>query len=297
MDHRPADADDAVRASASFAARIRSDELLVGTVIGTADAALAELTAAPFDFVWLDLEHSALSIRAVQELTVAVQATGCACLVRLASPACERLAAILTAASTASSCRASSAPRMSTQSWPGCATRRLGHAASPIGARLVGAVVSVRLRRRHASSTRRAGRSCAAQRATAGSRSRERPTRRSAPAARGRARPARPGFRGRSRQRPRARRRPWRRRTARPPWDRSAHPPMRGSTCPPHQRCRPAPPPPMRRARAPNLAAAGGETMLSAFRAKGQPIDQYSGHAPSRDPVPCSAPPPKRRAG
>jgi 4-hydroxy-2-oxoheptanedioate aldolase len=75
--------------------RLRSGEALVGTVIGAPDAALAELTAAPFDVVWLDLEHSPLSIRDVHELTVAVQATGCACLVRAPAPRSEALTAVL----------------------------------------------------------------------------------------------------------------------------------------------------------------------------------------------------------
>jgi 2-keto-3-deoxy-L-rhamnonate aldolase RhmA len=95
MDGRHLHTQAAVAPRAPLAERIRDGEQLVGTVIGAPDPGLAELTAAPFDFVWLDLEHSPLSLAAVHELAVAVQSTGAACLVRLPSPTTEPPAAIL----------------------------------------------------------------------------------------------------------------------------------------------------------------------------------------------------------
>jgi len=59
---------------------------LLGTVVTLPDVALAELTAGVTDFVWIDLEHGALSARDVQPLSVAARAAGAAALVRLRSP-------------------------------------------------------------------------------------------------------------------------------------------------------------------------------------------------------------------
>jgi 4-hydroxy-2-oxoheptanedioate aldolase len=56
---------------------------LVGTVISVPDVGLAELTAAAVDFVWIDLEHGALSGRDVQPLAIAARSAGAAALVRL----------------------------------------------------------------------------------------------------------------------------------------------------------------------------------------------------------------------
>src|SRR5215213_1172282 len=58
---------------------------LVGTVISVPDVGLAELTAAAVDFVWIDLEHGALSLRDVQPLAIAARSAGAAALVRLRS--------------------------------------------------------------------------------------------------------------------------------------------------------------------------------------------------------------------
>jgi len=56
-----------------------------GTVVSLPDVALAELTASAVDFVWIDLEHGALSTRDVQPLAIAARAGGAASLVRLRS--------------------------------------------------------------------------------------------------------------------------------------------------------------------------------------------------------------------
>jgi 4-hydroxy-2-oxoheptanedioate aldolase len=56
---------------------------LVGTVISLPDVGLAELTAGAVDFVWIDLEHGAVSGRDVQPLAIAARSGGAAALVRL----------------------------------------------------------------------------------------------------------------------------------------------------------------------------------------------------------------------
>ena len=56
---------------------------MVGTVVSLPDAGLAELTASVVDFVWIDLEHGALSGRDVQPLAIAARSAGAASLVRL----------------------------------------------------------------------------------------------------------------------------------------------------------------------------------------------------------------------
>lgn len=65
-----------------FPDRLRARERLVGTVVCLPDVGLAELTASAVDFVWIDLEHGALSGRDVQPLAIAARAAGAACLVR-----------------------------------------------------------------------------------------------------------------------------------------------------------------------------------------------------------------------
>jgi 4-hydroxy-2-oxoheptanedioate aldolase len=57
----------------------------VGTVVTLPDVGLAELSASAVDFVWIDLEHGALSARDVQPLAIAARAGGAASLVRLRS--------------------------------------------------------------------------------------------------------------------------------------------------------------------------------------------------------------------
>lgn len=80
-------------------ARVSTDgrRPLVGTVVACPDAALAESLARAFDFVWIDLEHSAITLREMQLLTLAVQASGCAAHVRLPRWDSEHLFAVLDA--------------------------------------------------------------------------------------------------------------------------------------------------------------------------------------------------------
>jgi 4-hydroxy-2-oxoheptanedioate aldolase len=83
--------------STAFADRLRDGRPLVGTVLSLPGVALAELAAAPFDLVWIDLEHGALSLGEAQELAVAVQASGCAAAVRVSRWDAELLPAVLDA--------------------------------------------------------------------------------------------------------------------------------------------------------------------------------------------------------
>ncbi|MGH2944902.1 MAG: hypothetical protein ACRDPC_01280, partial [Solirubrobacteraceae bacterium] len=83
--------------SPALAERLRRGEPLIGTVLSLPGVALAELAASPFDLVWIDLEHGALSLGEAQELVVAAQGTGCAAAVRLPRWDWERLPAVLDA--------------------------------------------------------------------------------------------------------------------------------------------------------------------------------------------------------
>ena len=72
-----------------------SREWRVGTVISSCDPVLAEQIGASFDLAWIDLEHSALSVRDAQTLALAVQAAGAECYVRLPRSDSELLGAVL----------------------------------------------------------------------------------------------------------------------------------------------------------------------------------------------------------
>jgi 4-hydroxy-2-oxoheptanedioate aldolase len=69
----------------------------VGTVLSLPGAALAELAGTALDLAWIDLEHGALGIADVQEMTVGLTAAGCEAHVRLPACSTERLAAIVDA--------------------------------------------------------------------------------------------------------------------------------------------------------------------------------------------------------
>jgi 2-keto-3-deoxy-L-rhamnonate aldolase RhmA len=71
--------------------------VLIGTVVTLADPVLAELLGAPFDLVWIDLEHAALTVAAVPALAVALRAAGCRAEVRLPSWRSEALPPVLDA--------------------------------------------------------------------------------------------------------------------------------------------------------------------------------------------------------
>src|SRR5215210_1728712 len=67
----------------AFRSRMSAAEPVVGTVLTVPDVALAELSAAAFDFVWIDMEHGALGGGDVQMLAIAARAAGAASLVRI----------------------------------------------------------------------------------------------------------------------------------------------------------------------------------------------------------------------
>ncbi|MCW2951323.1 MAG: 2-keto-3-deoxy-L-rhamnonate aldolase [Conexibacter sp.] len=81
----------------SFRERVVARERLLGTVIACPDLALAELAASRLDFLWIDLEHSPLTVRDVLGLSIAARAGGAATLVRLARADSEVLTALLDA--------------------------------------------------------------------------------------------------------------------------------------------------------------------------------------------------------
>jgi 4-hydroxy-2-oxoheptanedioate aldolase len=84
-------------AAGGFARRLRSHELLFGTVLTVPSVALAELAAEAVDFTWIDLEHGALGVADVQPLSIACRAAGAAPIVRLPSADPGHAGAILDA--------------------------------------------------------------------------------------------------------------------------------------------------------------------------------------------------------
>lgn len=86
-----------MRTTAALRERLRSGDALIGTVLTIGDAGLAELAATPFDFVWIDLEHGALTVRDAHELSIAASSADCATLVRLPRAGSELLPALLDA--------------------------------------------------------------------------------------------------------------------------------------------------------------------------------------------------------
>lgn len=97
MVSRLATATQAAEAAGSLGPRLRTRETLVGTVLTVPSVALAELTAEPVDFVWIDLEHGALGVADVQPLAIACRAAGTAALVRLPDAEGAHAAAVLDA--------------------------------------------------------------------------------------------------------------------------------------------------------------------------------------------------------
>jgi 2-keto-3-deoxy-L-rhamnonate aldolase RhmA len=82
---------------ASLRARLQAHEPLAGTVISSPDPVLAERIAQAFDLAWIDMEHSALSVRDALGLAIALRAGGGHALVRLPRYDSELLTALLDA--------------------------------------------------------------------------------------------------------------------------------------------------------------------------------------------------------
>lgn len=62
---------------------VRAGRRLTGTVLSLPGVVTAELLAAPFDLVWIDLEHAAIGPAEAQEMVIGAQAAGTYALVRL----------------------------------------------------------------------------------------------------------------------------------------------------------------------------------------------------------------------
>jgi 4-hydroxy-2-oxoheptanedioate aldolase len=78
-----------------FASLLRRAEKQVGTVVSSPDPVLAERLAESFDYLWIDLEHAALTVGDVQTLAIAARAGGAYALVRLPAIDFHSLCAVL----------------------------------------------------------------------------------------------------------------------------------------------------------------------------------------------------------
>jgi 2-keto-3-deoxy-L-rhamnonate aldolase RhmA len=67
----------------AFREKLRRGQLCLGTVISLPDPTITEALGPLFDFFWIDMEHSVLSLEAVQAHVMATRATGTASLVRV----------------------------------------------------------------------------------------------------------------------------------------------------------------------------------------------------------------------
>jgi 2-keto-3-deoxy-L-rhamnonate aldolase RhmA len=67
----------------AFREKLRRGQLCLGTVISLKDPTITEALGPLFDFFWIDMEHSVLSLEAVQAHVMATRATGAASLVRV----------------------------------------------------------------------------------------------------------------------------------------------------------------------------------------------------------------------
>lgn len=70
---------------------------LLGTVLSFSDLACAELICSHVDLVWIDLEHSTLTVRDVRDLAIAARAASCKAFVRVPTALTQNLGALLDA--------------------------------------------------------------------------------------------------------------------------------------------------------------------------------------------------------
>lgn len=77
--------------------RLRAGDQMIGTALSLQGAALAELASAPFDLVWIDLEHGALDLAGMQDMAIGARAAGTAAAVRIPSWDWHRLPGVLDA--------------------------------------------------------------------------------------------------------------------------------------------------------------------------------------------------------
>ena len=67
-----------------FRERLDAGEVLIGSSVTFTDSSVSELLGGTFDFLWVDMEHSALGFEAVHDHLVAARAADCPTLVRVA---------------------------------------------------------------------------------------------------------------------------------------------------------------------------------------------------------------------
>jgi 2-keto-3-deoxy-L-rhamnonate aldolase RhmA len=65
--------------------KLRAGEIVLGAGITLSDPAVTEAIAPSVDFVWIDLEHNALTVQAMLGHLIAARAGGCASIVRIPS--------------------------------------------------------------------------------------------------------------------------------------------------------------------------------------------------------------------
>ena len=66
-----------------FTAKLRAGQTCLGTCIGLSDPQVAEALGSKVDFLWIDLEHSALELESVKCHLMALKGGDCAALVRV----------------------------------------------------------------------------------------------------------------------------------------------------------------------------------------------------------------------
>ena len=67
-----------------FRDRLDAGEVLIGAGVTFSDSSVSELLGSTFDFLWIDMEHSALGFESVHDHLVAAKAAGCPSIVRVA---------------------------------------------------------------------------------------------------------------------------------------------------------------------------------------------------------------------
>src|SRR5258706_242440 len=63
--------------------RMRQGEIVLGTVITVTDPTVTEALCSVYDFLWIDMEHNALSLEVVQNHLMATKGTNVTALVRV----------------------------------------------------------------------------------------------------------------------------------------------------------------------------------------------------------------------
>ena len=67
----------------AFREKLRRGQVCLGTVISLTDPTVTEALCPLFDFLWIDMEHSVLSLEAVQAHVMAAKGSGTSTLVRV----------------------------------------------------------------------------------------------------------------------------------------------------------------------------------------------------------------------